>query len=81
LKLSKKNRPSIADYSNETEELTIKSLMGNGFTANEASAYLNKLMIQRLSENDNDCRNDVYNPDLMIPADRMYRFADKRGKK
>ncbi len=81
LKLPKIGSPSFLDYSNETEELTIEKLMKNGFSAYEASAYLNKLRIQKLSENDNDCKNDVYNPELRLPVDRMKNFIDKKGDK
>lgn len=79
LKLSEKVKGSVIDYSNETEELTIKSLVDKGFTAYEASAYLNKLMIKKLSENDNDCKNVDYNSELRMPMDRMKKFKDKRG--
>lgn len=81
LKLSKISSPSFLDYSNETEELTIENLMSNGFSAYEASAYLNKLRIQKLSENDNGCRNELYNPELRMPKDRMKNFIDKKGDK
>lgn len=81
LKLSKISCPSFLDYSNETEDLTIEKLMSKGFSAYEASAYLSKLRIQRLSENDNDCKNELYNPELRIPKDRMKTFSDKKGDK
>lgn len=80
-KLPKLSSPRVLDYSNETGELTIEKLMKNGFSAYEASAYLNKLRIQRLSENDNDCKNAVFNPDLRLPVDRMKNFVDKKGDK
>jgi len=79
--LYKKSKGSFIDYSNETEELTIKSLMGIGYSAYEAEAYLSKLRIQRLSENDNDCKNGNYNKELRIPPDRMKRFETKKGNK
>jgi len=80
-KLPKISSPSFLDYSNETEDLTIEKLMSNGFSAYEASAYLSKLRIQRLSENDNDCKNELYNPELRMPKDRMNTFVDKKGEK
>jgi hypothetical protein len=79
-KLPKIAKPSFLDYSNETEGLTIEKLMNNGFSAYEASAYLNKLRIQRLSENDNNCKNDVFNLDLRLPVDRMKGFVDKKRR-
>lgn len=71
----------VADYSNETEEFTIKSLLGNGFSVYEATAYLSKLRIKRLSENDNGCKNEFYNHDLRMPKDRMGTFIDKKIKR
>lgn len=81
LKLPKKSKESFIDYSNETEELTIKTLMGIGYSAYEAESYLSKLRIQRLSEIDNDCKNENYNKELRIPPDRMKRFETKKGYK
>lgn len=79
LKLPKKTKECFIDYSNETEDLTILSLVGIGYSPYEAAAYLSKLKIQRLSHNDNDCKNKDYNKELRIPPDRMKRFDIKRG--
>lgn len=79
--LSKKLKKCFIDYSNETEELTIKSLVDIGYSAYEAEAYLSKLMIKRLSENDSGCKNEDYNNELRMPPDRMKRFETKRGDK
>jgi hypothetical protein len=77
LALSKKSKGSFIDYSNETEDLTILSLVGIGYTPYEAAAYLSKLKIQRLSENDSGCKNEHYNKELRMPRDRMKRFEQK----
>lgn len=77
LVLIKKSEKKFIDYSNETEELTIKSLVEIGYSAYEAEAYLSKLKIQRLSENDNGCKNKHYNKELRIPPDRMKDFETK----
>lgn len=79
--MSKKSKGSFIDYSNETKDLTILSLVGIGYTPYEAAAYLSKLKIQRLSENDNDCKNVHYNKELRMPDDRMKRFETKKGYK
>lgn len=78
LDLPNKTKGSFVDYSNETEELTIKSLVDIGYSAYEADAYLRKLKIQRLSNNDNGCKNEHYNKELNMPNDRMRQF-EKRG--
>lgn len=71
---------AFVNYDNETEEMTIEILMKRGFSACEAEAYLNKIYIQRLFENDNDCTNMRFNPELRIPKDRMKQFnISKKG--
>ena len=72
------NQNRFINYSNETEDMTIESLMKRGFTAYEAEAYLSKLKIQKLFENDNDCKNEFYNPELNMPQDRMKNFNPKK---
>ena len=71
---------NIVDYSKETNELTIEMLMSKGFSAYEASAYLNKLKIQKIIENDMGGKNEFFNKDLQLPADRMKDFVNKNCK-
>lgn len=75
----KNTKGHFLDYSIETEEMTLKSLVEKGFSVDMASSYLMKLKIKKLSENDNDCKNEVYNQELKMPPDRMKKFKNKRG--
>lgn len=79
--MCKKAKGSILDYSNETKDLTIKHLVSIGYSVYEAQAYLSKLRIQRLSENDNGCKNEDYNKELRMPPDRMKVFEQNKGNK
>jgi len=74
-------RSRFFDYSYETEGLTIELLMEKGFSVSEALAWLSKNNIKKISENDNGCRNDLFNPSLRMPPDRMKRFRNKKGVK
>lgn len=62
---------SFVNFANETEEITIEKLMKKGYSAYEAEAYLSKLNIQRLFDNDNNGKNVDFSPDLYLPQPRI----------
>ena len=79
--MSEGKKGSFVDYSNETEEITIEKLMEKGYSSCQAEAYLSKLNIKKLFENDNDCKNIDFNPELYIPQARIEIIKPKRIKR
>lgn len=81
IKLSVIKSSNFIDYSNETDELTVEILMEKGFSIYEASAYLSKINVKKISEKDNGCNNEKFNPELRMPRDRMKDFKNKKENK
>ena len=76
--MSKVKIESFVDYSDEVSEAEIKRMLKLGYTVGLAKAYLNKLRIQKMFENDNGGKNEDYNRDLFgIPPDRMAKWNIK----
>jgi hypothetical protein len=81
VKVNEVKKENFVDYSNETADMTIKSLMEKGYSVCQASSYLSKLRIKKLFESDNGGKNADYNRDLFgTPPDRMAGWKNKSKK-